>query len=321
MGNAGTEPKSRATNLLIVDDEAGPRQELALLVASAGFHVDQASDAQEAEELLAKRQTGLALIDADMPNVDGFELCRRVRQAHGTDVYVILRTTKEQLASRDLSVDEGADDFLIEPLSDREILARIELGRKMKQLQERLEQTNRSLALLEVTDPLTGAHNRRRTQVEIRREIDRSRRYGRPVSLLMIDIDGFRALNEQLGRAAGDRVLAEIARILRLSTRATDTVGRYGGEEFAVLLPETAHEPAAGAAEKIRRVIGDTAIAVGGRTVGVTVSAGIATFENNNFESADNFVAAAVGALAKAKAAGRNRCESASPLPPPSEGA
>jgi len=311
MTEAGIKNKGRASGVLVVDDETQPRQEIALLLASAGFEVSQAADAHEAEERLAAAMPGIVLIDNDMPNVNGFQLCRRLRKEYGAGVYMILRTSKEELFSREFAADEGADDFLIEPVSDKEILARVETGRKMKQLQEKLAETSESLAILEVTDSLTGAFNKRRTDSELGREMERSRRYGHPVSLVMVDLDGFRRLNSEMGRAAGDRALEEIARVLRLSMRATDVVGRYGGEEFAVILPETTRDMAFGAAEKIRKVIEQTAIAVGDRSVHVTVSAGVATFDGNNFESAEGFVAASIDALAKAKAAGRNQCVAA----------
>ncbi|MFH1731547.1 MAG: diguanylate cyclase [Planctomycetota bacterium] len=309
MSSETTRSKSPAANVLIVDDETGPRQELALLLASAGFDVRQAADAQETEEQLTSGRIGIVVVDADMPNVSGYQLCSRIRQAHGSDLYLILRTTKDELFSRELNVDDGADDFLIEPLTDKEILARVETGRKMKELQQKLIETSKSLALLETTDPLTGACNKKQTESEIRREMERSRRYGAPVSLVLLDIDGFRLLNDKLGRAAGDRTLEELARILKLSTRTTDVVGRYGGEEFALVLPETSIDRAIGAAEKIRRAIEQTAIAVGDKTVQVTVSCGVVTFENNNFASMEDLVAAAKETVAQAKTNGRNRCE------------
>ena len=112
MGGSDARPKSSASTILVVDDESEPRQELALLLTSAGFEVRQAGGAEEAEEALAAKDVGVALVDGDMPNINGFELCRRIRQAHGTRVYVILRTSKSQLFSRELNMDEGADDFL-----------------------------------------------------------------------------------------------------------------------------------------------------------------------------------------------------------------
>lgn len=309
MSSETTRPNTPATNVLVVDDETEPRQELALLLTSAGFDVRQAADAQETEEQLAAGRIGIVIVDADMPNVSGYQLCSRIRQMHGSDLYLILRTTKDELFSRELNVDDGADDFLIEPLTDKEILARVETGRKMKELQQKLIETSESLALLETRDPLTGACNKKQTGSEIRREMERSRRYGAPVSLVLLNIDGFRLLNDKLGRAAGDRALEELARILKLSTRTTDTVGRYGGEEFALVLPETSIDKAIGAAEKIRGVIEQTAIAVGDKTVHITVSCGVVAFENNNFASMDDLVAAAKEAVAKAKTNGRNRCE------------
>lgn len=308
-GTLLSETKSPGLSVLVVDDETEPRQEMALLLASAGFDVQQAADAQETEDCLAGGQIGIVVVDADMPHVNGYQLCSRIRQTHGTDLYLILRTTKDELFSRELNVDDGADDFLLEPLSDKEILARVETGRKMKQLQQKLIQTNKSLALLETTDPLTGACNKKQTESEIGREVERSRRYGAPVSLVLLNIDRFRLLNEELGRSAGDRALEELARILKLSTRTTDTVGRSGGEEFVLILPETSTDRAVGAAEKIRKVIEQTAVAVGDKTVNVTVSCGVVTFANNNFASVDDLMAAARETVAKAKAGGRNRSE------------
>ena len=304
-----SQDKNPGTTVLVVDDETEPRQEMALLLASGGFNVQQAADAQETEDRLADGQVGIVVVDADMPNINGYQLCSRIRQTHGTDLYLILRTTKDELFARELNVDDGADDFLLEPLSDTEILARVETGRKMKQLQQKLIETNKSLALLETTDTLTGACNRKQTEAEIGREIERSRRYGAPVSVVLTDIDEFRLLNDELGRAAGDRALEELARILKLSTRTTDTVGRYGGEEFALILPETSTDKALGMAEKIRKVIEKTAIAVGDKTINITVSCGVVTFENGNFDSVDALMTAAGDAVAKAKAGGRNRCE------------
>jgi len=310
---AGERPSAdrSASSVLIVDDETTRRQELALLLTSAGFDVRQAAGATETDEELAKGGVGIVLVDADMPDIDGFVLCSRIRKAHGRSVYLILRTAKDRLLSTDLNVDEGADDFLIEPFSDKEVLARLETGRKLKQLQGKLTETSRSLARLEVTDSLTGAYNRERTFREIERELERARRYGRPVSLLLVDIDGLHVVNDELGRTAGDRALEEVARVLRLSTRATDTVGRYGGEEFLVVLAETGREQALGAAEKLRNVIAKTTIALADRVLNVTVSIGVATFEDNNYGSGADLVGAAGEALAKAKAAGRNQCEAA----------
>ena len=176
MRDASIQAKGPASGLLIVDDETEPRQALAALLASAGFDVRQAADAQQAEEHLTAGDVAIVVVDSDMPDVNGFQLCRRIREVYGSQPYLILRTTKDQLFSRELDVDEGADDFLIEPLSNKEVLARVETGRKMKQLQEKLEETNKSLALLEVTDPLTGAFNKRRTDSEVKREMARARR-------------------------------------------------------------------------------------------------------------------------------------------------
>lgn len=312
MQDAGKDPaKSRASNVLVVDDESEPRQSLALLLAGARFHVREACSADSATEILEDGTVGIVILDADMPNVNGFELCREMRKAHGSDIYLLLRTTKEQLAQRSLAGDEGADDYLIDPLTDAEVLARIETGRKMKQLQEKLAETHRSLELLDTTDELTSALNSRSIRAEIGREMDRARRYGRPLSLVLLNLDAFREFNEAHGRATGDRALSEVGRILRLSTRTTDSVGRCAGDELAVVLPETDAAQALGAAEKMRKTIEQTAIAAGDATVNVTVSGGIATLHDNNYATAEELTAAARRALTQAKDGGRNRCNAA----------
>lgn len=298
--------KSPGTTVLVVDDETERRQEMALLLTSAGFDVQQAADAQETEDRLASGQVGIVVVDADMPNINGYQLCSRIRQTHGTDLYLILRTTKDELFSRELNVDDGADDFLLEPLTDTEILARVETGRKMKELQRKLMETNKSLALLETTDSLTGVCNKKQTESEIGRELERSRRYGAPVSLVLVDIDEFRLLNDKLGRAAGDRALEELARILKLSTRATDTVGRHGGEEFALILPETTKEGARALAERLRVLIEEQRVDIGSETISVTASIGVSTHPEDGART-EVLVEAADNALYRAKREGRNR--------------
>ena len=308
MERPGEQRSRRSSHLIIVDDEDEQRQALARLLTRSGYQVARAADAQAAMDRLAEGDIGIVLIDADMPEPDGFELCSRIREKYGTDLYLILRCSKEALFSRSISADEGADDFLIAPHSDREVVARVETGRKMKELQARLEETSRSLALIDVTDSLTGTYNRNRTDSELRRELERARRYGRSLGLAILDIDRFRLLNEQHGRSFCDRVLKEIAHLLSDSLRRSDFIGRFSGEQFAVLLPETEIDQALGAAEKLRTLIAETPIRIKDKTVNLTVSIGVATFTDNNFENADELVEAALEALAKAKAAGRNCC-------------
>lgn len=304
-----TEQKpNRASRVLIVDGNTATREAAAKVLEGAGFAVDQAPDAIAAAKVLAREQAPIVLISADMPE-NGFRFCERLRKEHGSALYLILRTGKEQLFSKDFSADEGADDFLIEPSSDNELLARVETGRKMKQLQYKLDETSESLQKFEETDRLTGAYNQVRIEKEIDREIDRVRRYGRPLCIVVLDIDDFRVINEKYGRAAGDRALAEVGRILRLSTRGTDSVGRHGAEEFMIVLPETDAEQGVAAADKLRKLIHQTGIATSGTTINLTTSAGVATMQGDNYNSRSDLVAAAYGALEKAKASGKNRTE------------
>jgi diguanylate cyclase (GGDEF)-like protein len=191
------------------------------------------------------------------------------------------------------------------------MVERLRVGR------EELQAANRELERLSVTDALTGLYNRRLLLETMVHEIQRSKRTGQPFSVLMLDIDGFKAFNDTYGHQAGDRALVMVAQVIRESVRVLDTVARYGGEEFVVILPETDLAGAADSAERIRSAVESHRLSLGEINVGVTLSAGVAEFPTDG-ETVESIIASADQALYRAKEEGRNRVvlTRANPLPP-----
>ena len=202
----------------------------------------------------------------------------------------------------------GVQDFLVEPVDDAELIARVEAAGRTKVLQEELVVQSQRLEALIFEDPLTGLSNRRFILTQLGGQVSAARRHGRPFSVAMLDIDHFKAVNDQHGHAAGDHVLAEVTHVLRDYLRAEDQLGRMGGEEFLALLPDADDEAAAAAAEKLRAEVERRTVEVEGHGLRITVSVGWATWEG---EEADALLRRADEALYDAKRRGRNRVQGA----------
>jgi two-component system cell cycle response regulator len=198
----------------------------------------------------------------------------------------------------------GVQDFLVEPVDDAELVSRVEAAGRTKVLQEELVVQSKRLEALIFEDPLTGLSNRRFILTQLGGQVSAARRHGRPLSIAIIDIDHFKAVNDEYGHAAGDQVLAGVTRSLREHLRAEDQLGRLGGEEFLALLPDAGATAAAVAAEKLRREIAGQEVSYERRVLSVTISAGWATWGG---ETPDDLLRRADAALYDAKRAGRNR--------------
>jgi diguanylate cyclase (GGDEF)-like protein len=247
------------------------------------------------------------LLDRRLPDGDGVELCREIRSKnpHG---YILILTGDATKESKLQGFDCGADDYVTKPFNIEELMARIRAGVRIVELQKALLASNQRLEELARTDPLTGLPNRRAFDRELPLRFQHSRRYGRPLSVVMIDIDHFKAINDQYGHPAGDAVLKKLARILHACTRDSDFVARIGGEEFVVLLPETPLLESLQFAEKIRAAVA----AADFSSIGpdrVTVSIGVGNVPHSHLDSAEALLAAADVALYRAKENGRNRVE------------
>jgi two-component system, cell cycle response regulator len=300
---------------LIADDDLIITTILSNALSRMGMQVTVAHDGDLAWQALNSLQPpGIAILDWMMPNLDGLELCRRIRNTPRlAGTYVVLVTGRDSREDLVAGLEAGADDYMVKPINIAELQARIGVGLRVAKLQQSLAQkvrelrsTRDHLALLASTDALTGVYSRRWWFDMAEKEFSRARRYNRTFSLLMADLDWFKQINDTHGHEAGDRVLNQFGQMLRQTCRKSDVIGRLGGEEFTVLLPETS----AKAAQRLA-----TRITEGCLTVIVDPMAGDAkcscsvgvTEVRPDDERLDSVLTRADQALYAAKRAGRNQ--------------
>jgi len=293
--------------ILIADDDAFSRRLLESTLVKLGHEVIAASDGTQAMEVLGS-QAGphFAILDWMMPGLDGLTVCREIRKRSGPYIYIILLTALS--ASEDVvtGLESGADDFLSKPFNASELRARLRSGARVLDLQAGLLDTQRALHKAATCDDLTGLWNRRMILEQLSRELNRSGHENHPLAVAIVDIDLFKKINDSLGHASGDSVLCSIAAKLRFQLRSYDFIGRYGGEEFLILLPGCDTENGISIASRICTTVAATQIVVGDTTVPVTVSIGLSSTADVGFD-ASTLIATADAALYRAKAGGRNR--------------
>jgi two-component system cell cycle response regulator len=302
--------------VLIAEDDPVTRR---LLEASLGrwkYEVVAARDGREAWEILQRSDTPrLAILNWMMPGMDGVEICRelRKRSAEEAYIYALLLTSKTRKAELLEGFEAGADDYLIKPFDPRELQARLRTGHRIVELQNHLIDARESLRLQATHDALTGLWNRAAILDILERELVRSRRQAIHLTLILADLDFFKHINDRFGHQAGDIVLREVARRMRSVLRPYDAVGRYGGEEFIVVVPACEGASSLSLAERIRAEISSNPILTPEEPVSVTVSLGVATVSNGTVPAPDLLIRAADLALYRAKQEGRNRSTMAQP--------
>jgi diguanylate cyclase (GGDEF)-like protein len=285
-------------SILVVDDDPLLAEAYALTLRRAGMLVTVVSDPSRAIEALAAATPDLILMDVQMPEVDGIELARVIRQTRRHLSLPIVFLSAEQDTARQLLARKlGGDDFIPKP---------VDLDRLVTLVRLRAERA-RSLRAVMESDSLTGLLNHARFKERLALELERARREGQELSLTIIDLDHFKGVNDTHGHLVGDRVIRGLARSLRKHLRRTDVIGRYGGEEFAALLPSTSPEQATARLDKIRERFGATPFDGAHGPFSVTYSAGIAG--SGPHEGPEALISAADAALYAAKRAGRNRVE------------
>jgi two-component system cell cycle response regulator len=280
--------------VLVVDDSYEIRTGLRDKLATAGYTVSTASDLASARAMLRMGEPDAIVLDLLLPDGEGIELLG----GDGPPVIMVTSAAHPELVAAALKA--GAHDFVHKPFDPVELIARVGAAVRSKQLSDELRAANARLEVEARTDVLTGLANRRHAVEELDRMISLGRRHGRELSVLMIDVDHFKALNDVFGHDAGDRVLFRMARQLSRSLRGTDVLARWGGEEFVALLPET---DAAGAHAVAERMRADAAERIAG-IPDVTVSIGCAGWRG---EDGETLIARADTALYDAKRAGRDR--------------
>jgi two-component system, cell cycle response regulator len=303
--------------ILAAEDNPIFQSMLRNMLTKWGYEVVMARDGNEALSLLkAEDAPRLALLDWMMPGMDGVEVCRRVRLAASEPyVYMVLLTARTE--SQDLleAMDAGADDYLTKPFQALELRARLRAGRRIIELQQELLQTREALRQQATHDALTGVFNRAAILNIVRKELLRASRERLDLALLMVDLDHFKEINDSLGHPAGDAVLREAANRMIASVRRYDSIGRYGGDEFLVMLPGCGQESARVQAERLRQALNTGVFPVNEQALSVTCSIGCAALLGTGSSDVDALIRAADASLYKAKQQGRNRTELADPEP------
>ncbi len=297
--------------ILVAEDHPATRKLLETLLKKAGFEVTVASNGEEAMARFKREFTPLVLMDWVMPELNGIELCKALRQsATQAYVYIIFLTAKDSKADVVKALEAGADDYITKPFNREELLARINTGLRILDLERSLKQATAEIKILSMTDPLTGIYNRGYLNEHLPNEIKRSVRYAHPLQVVMCDIDHFKAVNDLYGHQAGDEVLRGFAAFLKGSIRQNlDWVARYGGEEFVLVLPETDAKGAYAVAERLRKDIAQKRFRIQGKGIRVTASWGISGWDPHRFQeglSSDALLNEADQCLLSAKRSGRN---------------
>ena len=298
--------------ILIAEDDPVSRRILEKNLTRAGKEVTSVNDGREALEMLSKNYYPMVITDWMMPEMDGLELCRAIRkQKFPGYVYIVLLTAKTEKDDIIAGLDAGADDYLTKPFNQAELLARMSAGERVLELERSLSKANQEIKKLSITDPLTQCFNRGYLMEHLPQEVKRSKRYGRPLHIVMADIDHFKRINDTYGHQAGDKVLKEYAGCVMGTIREDiDWLGRYGGEEFILVLPETGLDKAWQAVERIRQLVSEMAVPVEGKEIKITASFGISGFEQGSSKeeiSTELLIERADKCLYRAKKEGRNR--------------
>jgi len=294
-------------NILAIDDDQLLISLVEKALGKAGHSVTGVSDPVRGLQLLDSQGFDLVITDINMPKLSGIKVLEMVKALDETiEVIILTGSEEERFENAIAALRLGASDFLLKPLHNMdELIVSVEKALEKRRLAINVRQLTESLERMRNTDFLTSVSTRRYFFERLSLELMRTQRYLKPISVLLIDIDHLGQINATHGIPCGDQVLAQVARLLVDTTRATDIVGRYGGEEFIVALPETNRDSAHTTAEKLRKLIEESAFRFGGKEVTVTVSIGVSSSEGA--PSIADLVAQANFALEAAKRAGRNR--------------
>ena len=293
--------------ILIVDDQSATRVALTAELDRAGHRVLEADSAEWALELFRRYRPDLVLLDVEMPGHDGYWTCREMRAAEpGGWTPIIFLSQFNQDEDVWKGIESGGDDYLVKPASAMILHAKLRAMQRLAQMRARLVQ----LEELSSVDAMTGLMNRRALDARLQQELDLARRDGKPLTLMLCDVDHFKRYNDAAGHVAGDACLRRIGQLLKETCRRpSDCAGRYGGEEFALVLPNTPRSGAMTYARALMRTVELAAIPHPDSPTGatITLSGGITTCLPDESTSAEGLIIRADDALYNAKSTGRNR--------------
>jgi diguanylate cyclase (GGDEF)-like protein len=307
--------------ILIADDELMSRRLLQKTLERAGYEVTAVENGRQAAEQLCRAEgPRLALLDWVMPELDGPGVCREIRKRNDQSyVYMVLLTSKESKEDVVVGLESGADDYLTKPFDAEELKARLRTGLRILHLEDRLVEAREEMRFQATHDGLTALWNRGVIVDLLGRELARSRREHACTSILMADVDDFKTVNDTYGHLAGDEVLRETAKRLLSSVRSYDFVGRYGGEEFLVILNNCNPAYSLARAEEIRKTIAHIPVQTSSGALPVTMSIGLLLSNEWGSRSMEELLHEADSALYAAKAAGRNCVKVARPQMDPAD--
>lgn len=293
-------------NILVVDDDADSRHILKNFLLASGYTVDVATSGEQAIEKMKSSSPHIVLLDINMPGISGFETLNFLRKKDDyVAVIFISANTKNEDVIRGL--DAGADDYIRKPFDIKEVLSRVRAKLRIKDLHDQLKTANKKLAGLVDIDDLTGLFNMRSIYEKIDREITRCLRFGRPMALVMMDMDFFKKVNDNHDHLFGSFVLSEIGHIIRNNIRKVDFAARYGGDEFLVVLTETTRDGAQLFCERLRQTIEGHEFTNGPHQERLTSSIGVAVLSPSVTIDARTLVRKADEMLYASKETGRNK--------------
>jgi diguanylate cyclase (GGDEF)-like protein len=290
--------------ILIVDDDATIRDSMCEFIDMSGFRSCTCSSAEQALELIKKKKIQVVITDIILPGINGLELTDRIRKSHNADVIVMTGYSADY--SYEEAINKGASDFVFKPVRFEELLLRLKRVLKERRLKQERDQMLAELKKLAITDGLTELYNSRYFYSQLQLEVDRCRRYKHPLSLLLLDIDHFKAYNDTYGHIEGDKVLIRLGKVVKGELRKMDSAYRYGGEEFTVILPETRCQEAETVAQRIRKAIhAQKFLPNPEKRAHITVSIGVAEYSQS--EDIAEFIQRSDRAMYISKKNGRNR--------------
>lgn len=301
--------------VLVIEDSPTQAQLIEIVLKEEGLRVTVALTGRDGLEKFESFAPDLIILDIVLPDLDGFTVCRRLKQKMGSQYTPILMlTARDETDDRVDGLELGADDYMVKPFENREFIARIRALLRIKDLQDELQamldKERESLKILKrvaLVDHLTEVYNRHYFSEVLEAEFEKARRYDNPLSCIMLDVDHFKDFNTRFGHDIGDWVLKETAATLKESLRHADILARYGGDEFVVLLPMTAEEDAVLTAERLRRAVSEKKWERDVGDLDISISLGVASLASFPCRTGEDLVKCADTALFEGKEAGRNQ--------------
>ncbi len=293
--------------MFVVDDDPAALRIVEAALGHEGYSIKTTTTGADIETAIQEWKPDLILLDVQMPGVDGLETLKRVRnnEEYVSTLFVSGQTAKDHIV---LGLDSGADDYICKPYDIHELLARVRCHFRIKDIRDELKRANKRLEELAATDDLTGLYNMRSMYEKLTFEIDRAMRFHRAVGVIMFDLDNFKAVNDQNDHLFGSYVLTQVGQIIKDNMRKVDFAGRYGGDEFVIVLSETNLHGAKAFCERLRQMVEEYVFSKDGYSRKLTISVGLVVTElGAEGLDAKSLMRAADHALYEAKESGRNR--------------